>query len=69
MEDLNTVEDLVSSIRKKKVPILKRKASASDLCLQEFEIMNSVHSCSTLSDVNALIDKFIVYIAMAKVLG
>lgn len=64
-----TEEELLSAVRSKRVPNLQKRASAADLSLQEFEIMKTAHGCNSLDAVNELIDKFVVYIALAKCLN
>ena len=55
-------------IRSKKVPKLQRSTSHADLSLQEFEIAKSIKNCDSLDKVVDLVDKFVVYIALAKCL-
>ena len=61
-------KELISSVQAKSVPSLQISAKQADLGLQELEIVRSLRNCASLEDVDALIDKLLVYIGLNKCL-
>lgn len=57
---------LLSSIKAKRVPSLRGRSGAADLQLQELEILSALRTCDSLSKVDNLIDKCLVYIGLSK---
>lgn len=62
-------KELFVAVRNKRVPQLRKKAGVADLSLQEFEIMKAASECNSLDKVNVLLDKCVMYIALAKCLN
>lgn len=61
-----SLEELLASINSKRVPELRTKVSQADLVLQEQDVHDSLRSCKSFDDIDVLVNKMLVYMAMAK---
>lgn len=59
-------KEFILGISSKRIHAMRGDASKGDLALQEFEIVECLSSCTTLDDVNILIDKLLMYVSLSK---